>query len=274
VVDLWNGADLIMPVSAALFMDVVSGGALDSATIAWAAAVVTNGGTVSAGRKTLVDTLIKGLKSDGVWIILDRLWIFAAENQPSALTDLVHDVLATAVSSPSFTVDRGFTPLSTVSWEDTNFNPSAGGQIYAQNAAHVSVWDNTTGGSDGRIISGGTSGADSTHIYNPFGGSLYARINSAAGAGFVVPDSRGHVLGNRSGASATQTYRNGSSLGSDTAASAALLTQTFLVGNDLNSGANTNHQISAVSLGGSLSATNASNLYTRLRTYMTAVGVP
>src|SRR5215475_8332903 len=97
--------------------------AIDPATTAWVNAVVTNGGSVSNARKTLVNNLISGLKTDGVWTDLDRLWLYAGENQPSALTDLVATGLATAVNSPTFTTDNGFTGVdaSTTVYIDSGF---------------------------------------------------------------------------------------------------------------------------------------------------------
>ena len=90
-------------------MTPAAAGGDEAETTAWVAEVVSNGGTVSAGRQTIVNDLIAGLKADGVWIKLDRLWLFAAEDQPSALTDLVGLTLATAVNSPTFTADEGYT---------------------------------------------------------------------------------------------------------------------------------------------------------------------
>ena len=58
-------------------LPVKHGVATDAAATAWKNQVVTNGGTVSAGRLALVSTMIAGLKADGVWTLLDRLWIFA-----------------------------------------------------------------------------------------------------------------------------------------------------------------------------------------------------
>src|SRR5215475_3606794 len=88
---------------------VIPAGGLDAATTAWVAQVVTNGGSVSSGRQTLVDNFIVGAKADGFWTKLDRLWFHWAENQPQALTDMIALTLATAVNSPTFTVDRGYT---------------------------------------------------------------------------------------------------------------------------------------------------------------------
>jgi hypothetical protein len=71
----------------------------------WAAAVVAAGGSVSgtltSGRKKLINDLIMGLMADGVWSKLDRLWLFAAENSQSALIDIKGAVSATAVNTPT-----------------------------------------------------------------------------------------------------------------------------------------------------------------------------
>src|SRR5262245_4406995 len=129
---------------------------LDAATTAWVNAVVTNGGTVSAGRQTTVNTLITTLKSAGIWTKLDRLWLWAAENQPSALTDLVGLSLATAVNSPCFTADRGYTGNGSTSYIDTLFDPTTG-TAFNQNSCHFSVWVRTLD-TNTQILCGSTEG--------------------------------------------------------------------------------------------------------------------
>jgi hypothetical protein len=69
-----------------------AGCSLDVATCAWVNQVTTNGGTVSAGRQTVVNTFITCLKDAGsgnLFNILDCYWLFAGENTQSALTDMV-----------------------------------------------------------------------------------------------------------------------------------------------------------------------------------------
>jgi hypothetical protein len=66
------------------------------------------GGALSNSELRLVSNLIRGLKTDGVWSSLDRLWLFAAENSTQALTDLVARSSATATNSPTFTANQGF----------------------------------------------------------------------------------------------------------------------------------------------------------------------
>jgi hypothetical protein len=274
-----------MPAAAALFMDYGVAAGLDAATTAWAAQVVTNGGTVSAGRKTTVNNLITGLKSDGVWTKLDRLFILAAENTQSALTDLKGLALAVVHSTPTFTIDRGYTGTdgSTAVYIDTGFNPSTAGGNYTQNSAHLSVWSNSniTPSSAGGILTGGdgSGGLPASNIYAQYSdGNAYFRINDAANsAGTANANSTGHYIASRTGASLSAGYKNGSLFATLNQTSGALANISVVIlatQNPSGVGQGCPHQITMQSIGGGLSATDASNFYNRLRTYMTAVGVP
>jgi hypothetical protein len=275
-----------MPVSAALFMDYGVAAGLDAATTAWAVQVVTNGGTVSTGRKTTVNNLIVGLKADGIWTKLDRLYILAAENTQSALTDLKGLVLATANGPPTFVVDRGYTGTdgSGTVWIDTGFNPALAGGNYTQNSAHLSAWSNSNIATvSGGVITGldGSTGLPASNVYPQYAdGNAYFRINDAANsAGTANANSTGHYIANRTGASLSGGYKNGSLFATLNQASGALVNFAGVaICADHNSspsyGQGSGHQITMQSIGGGLSATDASNFYNRLRTYMTAVGVP
>jgi hypothetical protein len=267
---------MIPALAPTLFMPTVSSGGLDSATTAWISAVGTNGGTVSGPQQTLINNLIVGLKADGIWALLDRLWIYAGENEPSALTDMVARSLSTKQGTPPFVAFRGYNAQIAGDGIATGFNPSTAGGNYTQNSAHHSFWDITTAVHTQRILSNATAGTDFSHMFNWYtDGNFYNRICSAVGAGFAVADSRGFFLGNRSASGATQSYLNGASVGSDTQVSSALINSTYVVFNDPFTGADaTLHQIAMVSFGGSLNSTQVGNFYTRLRTYGTAVGVP
>jgi hypothetical protein len=264
-----------------------SGSAFDAATIAWVNAVIANGGSVSNGRKILVDNLIVGLKADGLFTKLDRLWLFAAENQPSALTDIIADQLATAVNSPTFTTDRGYTGQDQnvpTQYIDTNYNPSTNGVQYTQNAAHASAWcvGNVAPSVGGALMGLNAAATTVTDIYDTFSdGNVYARINEGTPSGSQgAPGTRaGQWLINRSGSGATQLYQNGSLFSSPNSTSGALANGNFFVTCEnfpppptTNNG--TPNQVAMASMGGNLNGTDASNLYSRLRTYMTAVGVP
>jgi hypothetical protein len=260
--------------------------AFDFSTVAWVNAVIANGGTVSVSRKQLVDTMIRGLKSDGVWTKLDRLWIYAAENQPSALTDMVSLVLATTVNSPTFNVNSGYNANGATDFVNLNTNLSSYGGQFGTNAGHVSCWEDVDAGNNNAVLMGVSNNSQSTDqisILPRFtDANTYLRCNDATpNAGTASVSGQGHFIANRSGASLSQGYRNGSLLYSPNAAAGSIpnINMIILGINDTTSGFNSNAGSAGVvvpmsSIGANLSGTDATNFYTRLRTYMTAVGVP
>ncbi|MEI6204900.1 MAG: hypothetical protein WCP68_23385 [Enhydrobacter sp.] len=74
---------------------------------AWADAVQGAGGFVTGSQRRRVAALIRSLKAAGVWPLLDRLWLFAAENNVQALIDLKAIATATLVNSPTGLHDSG-----------------------------------------------------------------------------------------------------------------------------------------------------------------------
>lgn len=251
----------------------------DPATNAWIAAVIANGGSVSTPRKSVVDALISGLKSDNIWTQLDRLWLFAGENQPSALTDLVNLSLATAVNSPTFTTDRGYTgqdSASPTAYVDLGYNPTTNAVNLTLNVAHASAWSTTNTAATG---GGSWYGMNNLNFYNTFtDGNLYSRLGENASGGTPNSSRTGHWIMNRTGASAMQIYQNGANFSSpNTTASSYLNGDTFALCNSGNGSTATHgtpNQIAEMSYGGGFSSGDATKFYNRLRTYMTAVGVP
>jgi hypothetical protein len=251
-----------------------AGPSYDAATLAWEAAV--GAINVSSGRKDLIDALIKGLKTDGIWTKLDRLWLFRAENSTCALTDLKALAVATAVNSPTFTPDRGYNGDGSTSYINTNYNPS-GSSNFTGNAACFGIWDNTTSPNTGTSPIGvNYYGHYSEGTIHYSDGNSYWRVNTS-GAGLTVayPGSGLHMA-NRSTSGANQLYRNGSSIVSDTVAATAFTITNFYVcarNNDSGTptaGGHSTDQIGIVIFGGTLSSTEHGNLYTRLNTYVTA----
>lgn len=120
----------------------------------------------SAAQQILQNQLVLDLKSAGVWTKLDVLYIFANDSGADFATlnwknPNAHQ--ATAVNSPVFTTNVGFTGNATnQQYIDTNFNPATSGVNYTLNNAGRFVWvsaqsgtgpfdGNSTGGSN-RIL--------------------------------------------------------------------------------------------------------------------------
>lgn len=246
---------------------------------AWVAAVIANGGTVSAGRQNLVNNLITDLQVDGVFAKLDALFLYAGENQPSGLTDIVNLILATAVNSPTFTTDRGFTGNGTSSYIDSNFNAAtASNPKFTRNSACFFVWSNTTGTDAGGIA--GTAVSAGTQLVPRYtDNNCYWNLNISTGSSesFTVgAGNTGLYLLNRTGPlfGDETCDLNGVQVDVGTSgggASAPVANENFV---SLRHTGFSTRQCCCFGFGGALTATDRGNIYNRLRTYMTAVGVP
>jgi hypothetical protein len=262
------------------------GGGLDSSTTAWISAVNSHGGTVSAGRKTVVDNLITTLKSNGLWATVDRIWLTAAENAPSALTDLVAGALATAHNGGSltFTADRGYqdtTNPTSGSYIDSGFNPAtAPSPHFVTDAGYLFGWTNSAGADVGALVGQGSAIAAGFSRLNTNNASvMYWDLNSVdttGGSSIPAPAVTGlYLLNRRAGTGAQSVDVNGAVYGSNTITSTGPLSANFTgLAGGVPSVYSTS-QICAFGFGGpGQSGVNRTAFYNAMRTYMTAVGVP
>jgi hypothetical protein len=224
--------------------------------------------------------LIDGLVADGIWAKLDVLHVYATQNSTTALLNLVSSsYAATYVGSPTFTADRGFTGVSGNNGAiNTNFNPSTGSHVFTQNSAHISAWSVIDIGTTSIPFMGGSSGSWQAQLHAKFtDNNAYISINGPNAPSYANATRPGHYLANRSNSSSVQGYKNGvSQTSSSSNTSVALPNIVLVVCGSNNSGAvfTTVDQAAMASIGSSLSSTDVTNFYNRLRTYMTAVGVP
>jgi hypothetical protein len=97
----------------------------DPATLAFVAAVAAAGGSVSAGRRALINQTIDALKASGDWNNIDDLMVYAAENQAQALVSWKLNLVGAPVNSPVFTADRCLITDGVTQYVDTGFIPAA-----------------------------------------------------------------------------------------------------------------------------------------------------
>src|SRR5215472_10133210 len=254
-------------------------------TTAWVDSVVANGGTVSAGRKTIVGNLINGLRTDGIFAKFDRLWLLAGENRPSALTDIASRNLAVVVGTLTFTTDRGFTGDFTpvpANYIDSGYRENYPGNKFTLNDCHISAWA-VTSCAGGYLVGEIGHAADETSSVLDKGTLLHTDLTDANGTGpdFTYSTNLGHWLNCRVSSTALTLYQNGSSVATASSVTGSLTNVSWpwfiTCVNNFADGQPENSVpgiVGAVSAGASFSAGEAVAFYNRLRTYMTAVGVP
>lgn len=104
---------MVLPFNIALYSGMsgaMSGASgYDTDAQAYFDAIVTNGGSISTANQGYVNTLVEGLKTDGIFSKLLFLYLFAAENSVCARVNVKNpSVLATAVNSPTFVAYQGY----------------------------------------------------------------------------------------------------------------------------------------------------------------------
>ena len=226
-------------------------------------------------RKALIDDLVGSLKTAGVWAKLDALYMFAAANSQAALLNWVQDLYnATAVSSPTFTADRGFSGNASSSYVDSGFNPStAVGANFLQNSAFFGAWSRTAGTQGGSAAGyfDGTKGV--TLQPRDASNNTVGRINQASSSAALAttPDGSGLFGLARSASNALRLARNGVSLAALTTASSALANGTLRFGN-FGTAVFSGIQFAAGLIGGNLTVAEELDAFNAINSYMTAVG--
>ena len=239
----------------------------DADTNAW---VTATGVAVTTARKLIVNDLILGLKADGIWAKLDRLWLFAAADTQSALLGLKLST-ATAVNSPAFVADRGFTGAASA-YIDCNYNPSTDAVNWAQNNACFFAWNNTAGQVANALVGANVANRNKLypeHATNDTRWSINVVSSQAATTGIV--GNTGLWAVNRTASTATQLYLNGIELATATMGSGALGSAIYVF---RDATIYTTRQCCCFGNGANLSIPEQVALYNRIRTYMSGVGVP
>jgi hypothetical protein len=112
----------------------------------------------SESQQLLQNQLVVDLKDGGIWSKLDTFAVFATDgNSNFALIDWKRLSQYTAVNSPTFTTNVGFSGNATSAYVNTNFNPSTSGVNYtSNNASRIMYGDLPSDSSYPESAGGGT----------------------------------------------------------------------------------------------------------------------
>jgi uncharacterized protein YmfQ (DUF2313 family) len=257
----------------------------DPQTSAWINAVALKGGSVDTKHQQQIDLLIKGIKADGLWSVIDRVFPFASVDQPGALVDIIALASATNVNACGFIPDNGFVTNSIAvagtSYIDSHFNPaSAPGRHYSRNLACVGVWVIQPGSNvPNNIVVGSplTSYVGTFININDSGlGITYVGINDnnplAGDSSFAFSDTQpwGYYALNRSGPTNSQAYRNGMEIQFSSNPSVPVTSSAFSFCSA--QGSQSFYRLAIGFIAGSMTPTQHARLYTRFRSYLTGIG--
>jgi hypothetical protein len=220
----------------------------------------------SSGQQTLQNQLLVDLKGGGIWSKLDTFGVFATDGDSDfALIDWKRLSDYTAVNSPTFTTNEGFTGNGTSSYIDTNFNPATQGTNYTLDDASRFYYVN--------IISGGSVALEGIVLNarngSQIGTSTSQRINqsvSTLNAAAQMGVSGWNII-NRTSSTNVELFID-TTQNSRTANSTNVESQNQFV---LRSGSAYNtSQFQCYGMGGSLVSENT-DFYNSMNTYITSL---
>ena len=246
---------------------------------AWRRAVLALGGAVSAAQQRRIVRLVRALKARGVWPVLDRLWIFAAEDAAQALTDLRTRSLASlSPTPPAFTALRGFQGNGTSAYVDFGVAASALTQ-FTQNSAHIGFYVQSGDGATSTWVGARDSGSGfSSDINSGVSAAANFSIQAASSAtGMIQGGQSGMHIADRQSNAMGSWARNGVDTDVNkmvtTSSSRAIANLTALARNTSGTYAQfSGSRLAMVSFGSTLGSTGRANLAIAVNTYMAAIG--
>lgn len=222
-------------------------------------------------RKALIDAWWTAVKAGGVSAAdLDWFYMLAAADSQAARQNWIADLYnATAVNSPSFVADRGYTGNGT-SYLDTGFNPAtAPSPKFTLNDSSLGIFHRTNVAETVRDI----GNTNATLISRAVGDGLGGRSNNVATVfpALTVPTSVGQTSWSRTAVNAYQFRKNGADYaGVQVDATTAHANENMRVLNGVASGGT--KQACAAWAGKSLTAAKDLAIYNANLTYLQAIG--
>ena len=226
------------------------------------------------------DTLVKSLKSAGIWNKLDIFYVFATNGDSDFATlnwKTPASFQATKVNSPTFTSLEGFTGNGTTSYLNTNWRPNPDGVNYQINSASLAFYsrsDRTDNIDIGTRVSGTDSNIFMSSKNTATTGNSTINSTDNAPQNFSNTDGSGFYIADRNNSANHTIYKNGASVSTFTKASELNAAPALFVGALNQAGTPivfSQKQFSIVAAGASL-ASEASDFFTAIEAYMDAIG--
>lgn len=254
-------------------------GAGDKFTYANCSQVATLFGRMDGGQNSsAVDGLICGLVTDSTYSLFDALWVFATNSTANANLNWIQNSFnLTQVGTVTFAANAGYTSNGSTGYFTTGYNPSTAGGQFTLNSASFGLCDLTSRASANGNLLGfavATPGI-SIELYNGSALGIFS-LNDASFANGTISNAQASWIVSRTASSGWVAYKNGTSsitAGSATSTSIPNLPWFLLTYNSAGSpGTPITDQVGYAFAASGLNATQVTNIYNRLHTYMAAVG--
>lgn len=236
-----------------------------------------------AARKNLIHSLVTGLKSDGVWPLLDNLWLLASHDEQSSLVNVVRPSKSLSKYSSPFFTNSGWYSSSSIGSSAVGylFTPEpywgTGFKRTSAQAGSFGVWTNTTTVDNNNYF---LCGQGDNNLYEYITQTSSSNLSGKSGGGTVINGSYTAAKGMKAVLKVSNDgnaglYRDTTLLGFASGGSSLSTSSPFTI---LGAGAqgsyySTFNRISfAFTAGDGMSFARYQSLYNRVNTYLTAIG--
>jgi hypothetical protein len=240
-----------------------------------AQAFITAAAITDATQQSAIDTLVKGLKTDGIWSKMKAIYPFVGGTASTHKWNLKDprdlDAAFRLVFNGGWThSSTGATPNGTNGYADTKLVPSSS---LSTSSAHFSKY-NRTNDLTGSKVDGSANTVSLSFFQHNFTGAngIIGAVTSIAS--YTATDTRGLFNAVRTSANSLKVFRNSANIASDVVASAILPNYSVYLG-ARNDGTGTvfynSYQTAFSSIGDGLTDTEASNLYSRVQQFQVSL---
>lgn len=243
-----------------------------------AQAFITAAAITDPTQQLAIDNLVKGLKSDNIWTKMKAIYPFVGGTASTHKWNLKDprdlDAAFRLVFNGGWThSSTGATPNGTNGYADTKLNQLA--NLTASNN-HISFYSRTDVVTSTPVEAGCTNGA--TFSFSQLSTKLTGNAvyeNGSQTMSVANANSQGLYIGTSTSSTSAKLYKNGTSIASSTTAQTRTMfnLNVFVGSSNLNGTAFyfSSKQSAFTSIGDGLTDTEASNLYTRVQAYQTAL---
>ena len=246
-------------------------------TDADAQAFITAAAITDATQQSAIDTLVKGMKADGVWTKMKAIYPFVGGTATTHKWNLKDprdlDAAFRLVFNGGWThSSTGATPNGTNGYADTKFNPTTS---LSTSSAHFAKYNRTNDLTGDKVDGASVTTAPLTFFQHNYTGANALIGEITALVSYTPTDTRGLFNVTRTATNSMKVFRNSTNLGSNTTTITVLPNRSIYLGarNDSTGIANfyNVYQVAFTSLGDGLTDTDAANLYTRVQNFQTSL---
>ena len=241
-------------------------------TDADAQAFITAAAITDATQKSAIDTLVKGMKADGIWTKMKAIYPFVGGTATTHKWNLKDprdlDAAFRLVFNGGWThSSTGATPNGTNGYADTLLIPSTSLSI---SSSHLSVYSRTN--TPSTAYTGYDIARGNYSLITQYNGNTFFANLENAGlylASATVSNGLGFYIASRLNNTSVQGFKNSSKL-INAVQSSSLATSSLLIGS-IGTTNFSSKQYAFASIGDGLTDTEAANLYTRVQAFQTAL---